>query len=280
MVDNGSHDGSLTLVGRNYPEVRVVALDHNQGFAGGVNAGIRAAGGEVIALLNNDTETDPRWLEEMVLGLDRHPQAGMIACKILLFDHRDTLHAAGDYYRVDGIPGNRGVWQKDAGAFDEELPVFSPCAAAAGYRREMLTEIGLFDEDLFAFCEDVDLGWRAQSVGWKCIYSPRSVVYHKVSATGGGVIASYYGGRNCIWVIVKNYPSTLYRKYRSKIWAAQWQITRDALRAWRGEAARARLRGQMAGLWGLPGVWAKRRQLQISRRVPDDYLESILTQVD
>lgn len=280
MVDNGSQDGSLDLVGQNYPEVRAVALSRNLGFAGGVNAGIKAASGELIALLNNDTETDPRWLEEMILGLNRHPEAGMIACKILLFDRRDTLHAAGDYYRVDGIPGNRGVWQKEDAAYSEEVPVFSPCAAAAGYRREMLAEIGLFDEDLFAFCEDVDLGWRGQSSGWKCIYSPRSVIYHKVSATGGGVIASYYGGRNCIWVIAKNYPAELYRKYRPKIWAAQWQITRDALRAWRGEAARARLRGQLAGLWGLPRIWPTRRRLQIGRRVSSDYLESILTPVD
>jgi GT2 family glycosyltransferase len=258
----------------------VVALSRNLGFAGGVNAGIRAASGEVIALLNNDTETDPHWLEEMVLGLNRHPEAGMIASKILLFDRRDTLHAAGDYYRIDGIPGNRGVWQKDATPYDEEAFVFSPCAAAAGYRREMLAEIGLFDEDLFAFCEDVDLGWRGQSAGWKCVYLPRSVVFHKLSATGGGVLASYYGGRNCIWVIAKNYPLELYRKHRGKIWSAQWEIMRDALRAWRGKAARARLRGQLAGLLGLPRVLPKRRQIQAARRVSIDYLESVLTQID
>ncbi len=280
LVDNGSQDDSLERVEGHFPEVRVVALSRNLGFAGGVNAGIRAASGEVIALLNNDTETDPHWLEEMVLGLTRYPQAGMIASKILLFDRRDTLHAAGDYYRIDGIPGNRGVWQKDAAPYDEEAFVFSPCAAAAGYRREMLAEIGLFDEDLFAFCEDVDLGWRGQSAGWKCVYLPRSVVFHKLSATGGGVLASYYGGRNCIWVIAKNYPPELYRKHRGKIWSAQWEIMRDALRAWRGEAARARLRGQLAGLLGLPRVLPKRRQIQAARRVSVDYLESVLTQID
>jgi len=280
MVDNGSQDDSLELVGRNYPEVRIVALSRNLGFAGGVNAGIRAAKGEVIALLNNDTQADPRWLEEMVLGLSRYPDAGMIACKILLFDRRDTLHAAGDYYRIDGIPGNRGVWEKDAAIYDEEATVFSPCGAAAGYRREMLVDIGLFDEGLFAFCEDIDLGWRGQSAGWECIYSPRSFIYHKLSATGGGVLASYFGGRNCIWVIAKNYPAELYRKYRGRIWAAQWQIARDALHAWRGEAARARLRGQLAGLFGLPAILPKRRQIQAGRRVPIEYLESILTKID
>ena len=280
MVDNGSQDNSMALLARDYPEVHTVALSKNLGFAGGVNAGIRKARGEIVALLNNDTETDPPWLEEMVLAMRRHPEAGMIACKILLFDRRDTLHAAGDFYRVNGIPGNRGVWEKDSAKYNVEEPVFSPCAAAAGYRREMFNDIGLFDEDMFAFCEDIDLGWRGQAAGWPCIYAPRSVVYHKVSATGGGVIASYYNGRNCISVIAKNYPTELLRRYGRKIRAAQWKITRDAFEAWRGEAARARLRGQVAGLLNLPRTWSKRRAVQRKRRVSIEYLESILTEVD
>ncbi len=280
VVDNGSHDGSRALLAREYPEVRTVALDRNEGFAGGVNAGIRNAGGDIVALLNNDTETDPDWLAELVLAMQRYPQAGMIACKILLFDRRDTLHAAGDFYRTDGIPGNRGVWQKDAAAYDAEGAVFSPCGAAAGYRREMLTETGLFDEGLFAFCEDVDLGWRGQLLGWTCMYAPRAKIYHKVSATGGGVLASYYNGRNCITVIAKNYPAELYTHYKRLIWAAQWRIMRAALKAWRGEAARARLRGQLQGVLGLPALRSVRRQIQASRRVSIAYLNSILTQVD
>lgn len=270
----------MALLARDYPEVRTVALRKNLGFAGGVNAGIRKVGGEIVALLNNDTETDPSWLEEMVLAMRNHPEAGMIACKILLFDRRDTLHAAGDFYQVDGIPGNRGVWEKDSVEYSVEEPVFSPCGAAAGYRREMFNDIGLFDEDLFAFCEDIDLGWRGQAAGWSCIYAPRSVVYHKVSATGGGVIASYYNGRNCISVIAKNYPTELLRRYRRNIRAAQWKITRDALEAWRGQAARARLRGQVAGLLNFPRTWSKRRAVQRKRRVSIEYLESILTKVD
>ncbi len=277
VVDNGSSDGSLELLGRDYPEVKVVALPENRGFAGGVNAGIREAHGEIIAVFNNDAEADPRWLEKLVGALARHPEAGMATPKVLLFDRREVINTAGDFYRVDGVPGNRGVWQRDEGQFDREEYVFGAAGVAAAYRRAMLDEVGLFDEEFFAFCEDVDLAWRAQLAGWKCVYVPQAVVYHKLSATGGGKIASYYCGRNFIYVVAKDYPTTLLKKHWRRIVRAQFDIAWEALRAWRGEAARARLRGQLAGLWGLPRMLANRRVVQASRRVSDEYLESILT---
>jgi GT2 family glycosyltransferase len=116
VADNGSTDGSLTLLAT-YPEVRVVALPENRGFAGACNAGMRAAGGEFIALLNNDTEVDPGWVEALVDVFGRHPDVGLVASKMLLFDRRDVFHTAGDYYRLDGVPGNRGVWQRDEGQY-------------------------------------------------------------------------------------------------------------------------------------------------------------------
>jgi GT2 family glycosyltransferase len=277
VVDNGSSDGSLELLGRDYPEVKVVALPENRGFAGGVNAGIREAQGEIIAVFNNDAEADPRWLEKLAGALARHPEAGMATPKVLLFDRREVINTAGDFYGVDGVPGNRGVWQRDEGQFDREEYVFGAAGVAAAYRRAMLDEVGLFDEDFFAFCEDVDLAWRAQLAGWKCVYVPQAVVYHKLSATGGGKIASYYCGRNFIYVMTKNYPTTLLKKHWWRIVRAQIDIAWEALKAWRGEAARARLRGQLAGLWGLRQMLANRRVVQASKRVSDEYLESILT---
>ena len=277
VVDNGSTDGSLELLARGYPEVRVVALPENRGFAGGVNAGIREAQGEIIAVFNNDAEADSRWLEELAEALARHPEAGAVTPKVLLFDWREVINTAGDFYGVDGVPGNRGVWQRDEGQFDREEYVFGAAGVAAAYRRAMLDEVGLFDEEFFSFCEDVDLAWRAQLAGWKCIYVPQAVVYHKLSATGGGKIASYYCGRNFIYVMAKNYPTTLLKKHWRRILRAQFDIAWKALKAWRGEAARARLRGQLAGLWGLPRMLAKRQTVQASKQVSDEYLESILT---
>ncbi|MCX7855332.1 MAG: glycosyltransferase family 2 protein [Anaerolineae bacterium] len=276
VVDNGSTDGSLALLARDYPEVQVLALGENRGFAGACNAGIRAARGEFIVLLNNDTEADPHWLEEVVAAFQRHPEAGLVASKMRLFDRRDVLHTAGDYYRVDGRPGNRGVWETDVGQYDREEYVFSACGGSAAYRRAMLEEVGLLDEDFFYSCEDVDLAWRAQLAGWRCVYAPRAVVYHKLSATGGGVTASFYDGRNFIYLLVKDYPGDLWRRYWWAILRAQIRLAWEALRAWRGAAARARLRGMLAGLRGIPRMLRKRRTVQQTRRVDAAYLLSVL----
>jgi GT2 family glycosyltransferase len=255
-------------------------LGQNKGFTGACNAGWQAARSEFIILLNNDTEVAPIWLAEIVAAFQRRPDVGIVASKMLLFDQRDTFHTAGDFYRVDGLPGNRGVWQKDVGQFEQTEPVFSACGGSAAYRRTMLDEIGFLDDDFFFSCEDVDIGWRAQLAGWRVLYVPTAVVYHKLKATGGSVTGSYYDGRNFLYLIWKNYPVTLLRRYWKTILKAQLNISRDALRAWRGEAARARLRGQMAGLWGIFKMWPKRRQVQAFRRVDDDSLTAVLSPVD
>jgi GT2 family glycosyltransferase len=275
LVDNGSTDGSQDLVTNRYPEVRLLALDRNLGLTGGNNAGFGVAQGQILISLNNDTEVDRRFIEALVAALEGH-EAGMAAAKMLLFDQRDRIHSAGDGYGLDGIPFNRGVWQRDEGQFDVPGWVFGGCGGAVAYRRAMLDDIGLFDESFFMYCEDVDLNWRAQLAGWRCWYTPDAVVYHKLSATGGGPIASYYTGRNTLWVIAKNYPGALLRKNWRRAVGAQWVIARDALRAWRGEAARARLRGQLSGLLGWPKMIKARRAIQASRKVPVEYLEALL----
>ena len=280
VVDNASSDESVSLIQRDYPEVRLIALTENRGFTGAVNAGIAQAKGSLVALLNQDAEADPRWLEEMAYAANAHPEAGAIACKIMLFDQRDRFHSAGDDYRLDGIPINRGVWQKDEGQYDDKTEVFAACGGAAAYRRRVLDEVGWFDESFFMYCDDIDLAWRQQLAGWHTVFAPRAIVFHYLSASGGGVTASYYTGRNTIYVIVKNVPGPLLRKYWPAMLAAQLRISKDALRAWRGAAARSRLRGQVAGLLTWPRMLGKRRAIQRSRRVPIPYLENLLEPVD
>ncbi len=278
VVDDASTDASCAFIANNYPEIRVIALEQNRGFAHAVNAGIRAAyrDAEAVILLNNDTEADAHWLEEIARTLAAHPRAGMVACKLKLFDRRDHLHSAGDFMRVDGIPGNRGVWEPDRGQYDDARGVFGGCGGAVAYRQKMLAEIGTFDQDLGTYCEDVDLAWRARLAGYEIVYAPNAIVYHMVSATGGGALASYFVGRNLIWVIAKNYPSGLWKKHWAKIVRAQLQITFDALKQIRGAAARARLRGQIAGVFGLPR-WLARRS-QVLRRASDAEIETALLQ--
>lgn len=276
VVDNGSSDGSQDYITREYQKVRLLTLDRNLGLTGGNNLGFRAAKGEILISLNNDTEAEAGFVEQLVAALIDHPEAGMAAAKMRLFDRRDTLHSAGDGYGVDGIPFNRGVWQRDEGQFDRPGWIFGGCGGAVAYRRAMLDQVGLFDESFFMYCEDVDLNWRSQLAGWKCWYAPGAVVYHKLSASGAGPVASYHTGRNTVWVIAKNYPGALLRKYWTRILRAQWAVSCDAVRAWRGQAARARLRGQIAGFLGWPRMMGRRRTIQATRWVTDRYIEELL----
>ncbi len=150
IADNASADELRVLVTRDYPEVRWIALTENRGFTGACNAGLQAARGEFMALLNNDTEVDPGWIAHLVSAFERHADAGAVASKMLLFDQRDHFHTAGDLYRVDGLPVNRGVWQTDHGQYDVEMDVFSACGGSSAYRRAALDEVGFLDDSFFS----------------------------------------------------------------------------------------------------------------------------------
>ena len=277
VVDNGSSDGSDRMVAERYPEFRLIPMGSNLGFAAAVNEGVRQSRGDLIALLNNDAEAEADWLATMAAAAAEHPEAGFFACKILLYDRRDLIHSAGDYYGRDGVPGNRGVWEKDAGQFDREEYVLSACGAASGWRRELFEDVGLFDESLFMYLEDVDLSLRAQMRGYRCLYLPASRVYHRLSATGGGEVASYYCGRNFISVALKDLPYSIIRGNWASLLGAQAGFALQSLLHVREKAARARLRGQLAGLGEVPRRLAQRKAIQKGRRVPDSYIASMLS---
>ncbi len=277
IVDNASTDGSQQFVKTAYAEMRLIELPQNRGFTGACNAGMREAAGEFVALLNNDTEVEKDWAAQVIHALDAKPAVGIVACKMLMHDQRERLHTAGDFFAIDGSAGNRGFGEIDHGQYDRGDYVFSACGGAAVYRRGMLEEIGYLDDDFFFLLEDVDIAWRAQLAGYAVWFAPGAVAYHHLSATGGGKTASYYDGRNSIWLIAKNMPSALLRKYWRRIAGRQARLFWDALLAWRGEAARARLRGMAAGLLGMRGALAKRREIQASRRVSDQHIDGLLT---
>ncbi len=277
LVDNASVDGSQAFVRAQYPEVRLIELAENRGFTGACNRGIAEASGEFIALLNNDTEVEPDWARRVAGAFDAKPEAGAVASKMLLFDRRDCFHTAGDFFTTAGGAGNRGAWERDSGQYDRGEFVFSACGGSAVYRRSMIAEIGALDDDFFFLLEDIDIAWRAQLAGYKVWYEPRAVVYHHLSATGGGATASFHDGRNGIWLVLKNVPSRLLRRYARQILSRQLALFWDALKAWRGREARARMRGMLAGVLSLRGALRKRRRVQAAKRVSDDYIESILT---
>lgn len=275
VVDNGSVDDTAQVLAR-WPDVWVLRFPANRGFAAAVNAGIRAARTDVVVLLNNDTEVEPGWLAALLGALRDHPEAGMASSKVRLFDRREILHTTGDCVDIAGSPSNRGVWELDTGQWDEARDVFGANAAAAAYRKALFDDVGLFEEAFGSYMEDVDLAWRARLAGWTCVYVPEAVVYHHLSATGGGALASYLVARNRVWLIARNYPARPLLRHLGRVIAAQAGIARAALGAWRGEAARATLRGQLVGLLTWPRMLGARRRIQASRRVPDTAIERML----
>jgi GT2 family glycosyltransferase len=214
FVDNDSKDNSVEIVKQQFPKARVVILKGNRGFARAANEGIKVSRGDYIALLNNDTETDPHWLEKLLEGIKRSEAIGMCASKIIQFDDRSKLDTAGDGYTKFGISIKRGHNQAGEKCQTEEF-VFGACAAAALYRRSLFDATGYFDEDFFCIYEDVDLSFRAQLAGYRCLYVPTATVYHRIGGTSGrdNAITVYYGQRNMESVFLKNMPFPLLMKY-------------------------------------------------------------------
>jgi hypothetical protein len=277
LADNGSTDGSVEFVARNFPEVRIVRLPENRGFSAAVNAGIKASpAAEHVVLLNNDTEVDPGWLEALVEAADRHPEAGLFASKLVDFRNRRQLDGAGDALRASGLPYRLGHGEVDRGQFDRETFVFSACAAAALYRSSLFGEIGLFDEDFFAYCEDADVSFRAQLAGHGCLYVPRSVVYHVGSVSTGGkrsATATRLGARNSVSLLVKNLPLSAVPHVLP--FFVLEQVGRLLVAAATG-SLRAQLRGLSEARRHLPLMLKKRRQIQGEKRVSDGEIRALL----
>jgi GT2 family glycosyltransferase len=269
VIDDASSDDTVAWIEAHHPAVRILVNRRNEGFARSCNIAADAAYGRWLVLLNNDTEPEADFLAELAQAVCTYPDAAILAGKLLLFDQRTRLHTAGDLLSADGIPRNRGVWEEDRGQYDEVTAIFGGCGGGSAFRRDLWQALGGFDEEFWMYVEDADFAFRAQLLGYSARFVPRARAYHQLSATGGGALASYYVGRNTLWLIAKNMPTRLLLRHAPRILASQLQITLDALRNWRGEAARARLRGQWAGLLGLPRQLRKRQLIQDRRLVSD-----------
>jgi GT2 family glycosyltransferase len=275
LVDNGSSDGSIEWVQGTHPDVRILPLPANRGFCGGNNAGIRAARGEYIVLLNNDTEVEADWLGELVRYVRADAAIGACDSKILYFDRRDTIWSAGALYTIAGSCEWRGHGLKDS-AVNEPAEVFTANACSAIYPRHVLEEVGDLDEDFFAGYEDVDWSFRARLRGYRIVNVPSSRVYHKVSATHqyNSPRYVYHGQRNVAAVFLKNMPTPLLLKYavlhllytggsffyfaRIGRLSAFLRAKCDVIRQWRN-------------------IWRKRQQIQHARLVPSRLIDTSLS---
>jgi len=259
LVDNASTDDSAAFAKAAYPEVTVIQCDRNLGFAAGNNAGIRATRSDYVAVINNDAYADPDWLARLMEVADQHPEAGMLASKVVFEDNPSVINSAGLAMDWAGFCWDWRGGQPDRPAEDHVEQIFGPCGSAALYRRATLDEIGLFDEDFFMYAEDADLNWRALRAGWKCLYVPAARVRHVASATSieGSHFKTYHLGRNKLWLLIKNVPVGRYT------WWWPILIGYDLMAVGWGLIARrdtAAVAGRWAALRGLRRMWRKRAQ--------------------
>jgi GT2 family glycosyltransferase len=277
VVDDGSHDGSAEYVRERWPAMEVLALEQNVGVTAAMNRGLEAAVScEYVALLNNDLELSPDFLALLVNTLDGHPEAASATGKLLSFHDRGRLDGAGDKFMWSVAATRRGYGERDVGQYDRPEAVFSPCAGAALYRRAAFDVVGTFDEDFFAYLEDVDWGLRAQLTGFSARYEPRAVAFHMGGATTQAQSRRFFRlqRRNQIWLVAKNYPAPALVRHAGKLVLHQgsWIVS-----AAREGALREQLAALAAALRGLPGVMRKRRAVQATRRVSFAQLDAVVS---
>jgi len=294
VVDNGSTDGSVEAVGSEFSsepafQLKVIRNSENLGFCKANNQGFAATNSEFVALLNNDAEADPDWLAALVQALENTPGSGMAASKILVYENPRRIDKAGHLIYPDGQNRGRGTGELDEGQYDRVEEVLWPDGCAAMYRREMLDEIGGFDEDFFAYADDAELGLRARIAGWGCIYTPHARVRHHRGATLGLASSRRLEliERNRILLVAKLFPWSLIwlngpyfaMRLAAGLWAAvrnkgevsNYPGVRGKLRA-----ALAILRGDLQAVGMIPRMLKKRRDVNRIRKLSPAEVRELL----
>ncbi len=274
LADNGSSDGSIRFVRENFPEVTVIELGRNLGFAGANNVVLETVTSPYVALLNNDAVPHSCWVSALKDALDAWPEAGFAASRMVFADSPGVIDRAGDSYTRAGAGRLRGRGEP-VSRYNKNEFVFGACAGAALYRRELLAEIGLFDEDFFILYEDVDLSFRAQLMGYRCLYVPEAVVHHRVSSsiTRDSWKSIYYGHRNLEWVYVKNMPRELILRTLPQ------HLVYDFLSfCYFASNLKAGpfLKGKVDALRGIGQTFKKRQKVQSRRKTSSDYVWGLL----
>lgn len=278
VVENGSTDGSLEYLQSTYPFLVVLPQAKNLGFDGGVNVGIRYAleeDYEYIALFNNDAVADKDWLKHLVDTLSTNSDYGIAACKFMSID-KQYLDSTGDLYTNWGLSYPRGRDEKTNDAYDQLTDIFGASGGSSLYRSSMLRQIGLFDEDFFAYYEDVDISFRAQLAGWKVVYEPKAIAYHQIGGTSGKIkgFTTYQTIKNQPLVLWKNVPLRFLWRVGWRFSLAHTMFIGKAILRGHGLSA---LKGVFVGTYLLIKKTPERWRIQKSQTVSDNYIWGIIT---
>lgn len=277
VVDNGSQDSSVQIMKSKFKNIELLEFLDNAGFAGGVNRGIKKAikdKYEFVALFNNDAVADKNWLKNLVLAAGKHKKVGIITGK-LMSANKKHIDSTGDLYSTWGLPFPRGRDQLDKGQFNKPGFVFGASGGASLYKTTMLKTIGLFDEDFFAYYEDVDISFRAQLAGWKVWYEPEAIAYHATGSTSKNIkgFATYQTFKNQPLLLIKNIPDKLMLKILPRFMLAYLSISLSSLIGRRSWPA---FKGFCVMLYLLPKKLKERRSIKNSSQTDTKYIESIL----
>jgi GT2 family glycosyltransferase len=278
VVDNGSVDDSISIIESGYPDVTLIKQDKNYGFTGGVNPGIQKAladNAECVALLNNDAVADKNWLKELVGFLDKNAKTGIATSKICDKD-RTHLDSTGDIYTIWGLAYPRGRGEAYSTKYDNQTEVFAGSGGASLYRTQVFRDVGLFDQDFFAYYEDVDVSFRAQLAGWKAAYVPSAVVYHEIMATSSGMkgFTTYQTIKNLPWLMWKNVPWLLMPRIFPRFALAYMSFVASAIG--RGQVWPV-IKGVLVSTALWPKKMVQRHNIHNHRKVSVDYINSIIT---
>lgn len=270
IVDNGSIDGSVGWLKKNYPKIKVIELKENTGFSGGCNAGLAVSAAQYVVTLNNDTKPDKDWLKELVKVADRYPRVGMVGSK-MLFWGSNRINTIGLQLYKSGLTDDIKDGRNDK--------MFTICDGAGLWKREMLDDINLdneyYDKEFFLYAEEADIGFRARLRGWDCRYAPKSLVYHRYSASSKRIpdLADYCGHRNSVWVIAKNMPTGII--IQNLHWILLVQIGALIKYILQGKGKMI-FNAKLDALKGLPKMLKKRGIIQKNRLVSDDYIKNLM----
>lgn len=275
VVNNGSTDKSVEYIRKNHPDVRLINLNKNYGFAFACNRGIEASRVKYVFLLNNDMEVDENCLGELFKTMEEHPECSAAAVKMMFYDRRDKIYNTGDMLSIAGTGGHRGFGEIDKGQYEEQEYVQGVTAGAGFYRKSVFDEIGLLDEDYFIFSEDVDWNLRAVLAGYKAIYVPNALCYHIGTATVGVYSDRYVYlfMRNNLFNLFKNIPLVLIFKHLRSILAYYFQYIRYFCLRGQGVAI---LRGRISNLLHFPKTMIKRLKIQPQRKIGLNKFEDIV----
>lgn len=283
LCDNGSKDGSISYTREQFPNAVVIEIGYNSGFAKAVNDGIKHSlnnfKDNYIFLLNNDIELNPDFLQTAIDTFASNSEASILAVKMLNYFNRDIIDDCGDFIKAGGgSPLARGHGEKDMGQYDKQEYIFGACAGAAFYKPEIFQQIGFFDETFFAYYEDIDFSFRAQLAGYKCLYQPKAVCYHKRGGTSSVATHGFQTEmceRNLVLMRVKDYPLSLYILYQPLFFVARLKRYYSFIRFHSFTIFLRALRGYFRGMFLLITKIPARFSIQKHIKVTTSYIKSI-----